>query len=122
MFLPDEQSELHTPEKGNATFSLVIGQVKVGVLHLKDGQWFFSYSEEFKSQHTFVPLPDFPDKDKIYSSTELWPFFITRIPGLNQPAIQKELIEHKIDKGNLVELLKLFGDRSAVSPYRLIWS
>jgi hypothetical protein len=121
ILMPEEHMGISTPEQTNAHFNLMIGSTLVGELELAGGRWTFKYSAHFKHQTQYAALPDFPDKAREYTSKELWPFFISRIPGLGQPQVKKELDEKSIDENNIVSLLKHFGVRSATNPYRLIW-
>lgn len=112
--------DLKTPADVHAEFILKYEDMTVGYLELKDGIWKFSYSEEFKEQDELRPIVQFPDKNKAYENEELWPFFTIRIPGLNQPAIQKILESENIDRTNEVELLKRFGKKTISNPYELV--
>lgn len=111
---------LKTPKDVHAEFILKYEDLKVGFLELNDGVWKFSYSEEFKEQEKLRPIVQFPNVQKIYKNEDLWPFFTIRIPGLNQPAIQKILDSEKIDRSNEVELLKRFGKKTISNPYKLV--
>ncbi len=62
----------------------------------------------------------FPDKNKTYKREELWPFFMIRIPGLNQPEIQHVIESENIDETNEVELLEHFGKKTISNPYELV--
>jgi hypothetical protein len=66
-----------------------------------------------------MPITDFPDKQKIYTNQQLWPFFASRIPTLNQPYQLKKIERAKINKNDSVGLLKLFGSETITNPYRL---
>ncbi len=48
----------------------------------------FEYSEALKSQTGLAPLIDFPNKNKVYKSQTLFPFFMSHIPSLKQPKVQ----------------------------------
>jgi HipA-like protein len=63
---------------------------------------------------------DFPVKEKKYTNEELWPFFATRIPSLNQPYQIKKIENAKISKNDSVGLLKLFGAETITNPFRLV--
>jgi HipA-like protein len=101
-------------------FGLGYKELEIGTLTFKDGEWVFRYSEEFKSQDEIQPLIDFPDKNKTYRSDELWPFFLSRIPGLSQPAIKELLRKEKISEDDEAALLKRFGKTSITSPFTLV--
>ncbi len=115
-FETDEQDVIlisQTNEQAN--FSLLFGELEIGTLSYVDNVWKFSYSEEFKSQKNILPLVNFPTLDKEYVSSELWPFFISRIPSLAQRQA-KECNEKK----DLVSLLKNYGRKTIANPYQLI--
>ncbi len=111
---------LKTPTDVHAEFILKYEDIPVGYLVLDQGMWKFSYSDEFKEQDKLRPLVQFPDENKVYENEDLWPFFTIRIPGLNQPTIQKILETENIDRSNEVELLKRFGKNTISNPYKLI--
>ena len=77
---PEWLDNLTTPKNKKASFILTYEKLKIGFLNVENGKWEFSYSEEFKSQDELEPIVDFPDKNKVYISGELWPFFSSRIP------------------------------------------
>jgi len=54
-----------------------------------------------------------------YQSEDLWPLFLSRIPGLKQPGIQKILKENHLSETDTVALLKRFGGQSIQYPYLL---
>ena len=115
----EEHEELKTPKNVFANFFLVYQNLPVGTLSLNKGVWSFNYTEQFKRQSEIVSLIDFPDKHKSYTSEVLWPFFLSRIPGLGQPSIQQIILENNIEKDDEVGLLKLFGKRSISNPFLL---
>ena len=115
----DGHEDLSTPQNAEATFALVFEKLPVGTLSLKDGRWTFRYTEPFKRQDKIKPLPDFPDVNKVYTSEELYPFFIQRIPSLSQPKVKEAIEKEKIDQTNIVELLKKFGRLSINNPFKL---
>ncbi len=112
--------ELETPADIDAEFELKYKALTIGYLELHDGVWKFSYSKEFKEQDDLRPIAQFPDKNKIYKREELWPFFLIRIPGLNQPEIQNVIESEDIDQTNEVELLERFGKKTISNPYELV--
>lgn len=115
----EEHEELKTPKNVSANFFLLYEELPVGTLALNSGQWSFSYTEQFKRQNDILTLIDFPDKSKQYTSEVLWPFFLSRIPGLGQPSIQQIISDNNIEKDDEVGLLKLFGKRSISNPFLL---
>lgn len=119
---PDrEDQQTHLPFNETVQFILKFDKIVIGTLNAVKGKWIFKYSDEFKKlTEKYNPIIGFPDLDKTYESEELWPFFLIRIPGLNQPAVQEILEVEEIDKQNEVALLKRFGYKSISNPYKLI--
>lgn len=117
----DELEGLYVPEDLTVEFHLFlpIAKLAIGTLMLKNGEWHFSYSEDFKLQTKYKPLVNFPDITKHYSSKQLWPFFASRIPGLGQPIVQQFLEKNKLSEPDEVSLLKEFGKRTISNPYVL---
>lgn len=115
----EDQNDIRAPKNVSASFSLWFKDLEVGILSVNDGHWKFIYSDEFKNQDVIKPLIDFPEINKEYETATLWPFFSYRIPGLNQPKVQKQIIEKKIDAKNQIELLKEFGNISVYNPFKL---
>jgi len=97
-------------------FNLKKGKLLVGTLTYDRGMWVFFYSPEFKMQDKIKPLTDFPLLDKIYNSKELYPFFISRIPGKGQVSYQEAIKNGETD---YVSLLKKFGRRTITNSYIL---
>jgi len=109
------------PKNEQAKFVLKVDDIRVGNLYCNQGEWFFKYSDEFKTHSdVYNRIIGFPDMDKTYKSELLWPFFQIRIPGLKQPAIQEILKRENIDQYNEVELLKRFGHKNVTNPYELV--
>lgn len=113
------QEEFYTPKDVEVGFKLVFGNLEIGTLRLKAGVWTFNYSEAFKAQEEIKPIPDFPNVDKVYSSEDLYPFFVQRIPGLGQPKVKETLRKERIDERNEAALLKKFGRLSIANPFEL---
>jgi HipA-like protein len=123
--LGDEDSATSSPPMNSgqtATFRLLLRKLPVGVLSLRDGQWHFKYTDEFRQRKDLRPLVQFPLKEEAYTSEELWPFFGMRIPSLKQPSIQSTISREKIDQTDRVQLLRRFGKRTIANPYELIES
>ncbi len=74
----------------------------------------------FRKKKDAYPIVNFPRLDKRYESDVLWPFFVVRIPGLGQPAIQRVIREENLDPHNEVQLLRRFGKTTIANPYILI--
>jgi HipA-like protein len=122
IFQTDEQIVLETPLQHNARFILIYQDLHIGTLELEEGVWLFSYAESFRQQkkeRKIKPIVNFPDTTLIYRSSELWPFFATRIPGLTQPQVQEIVKREQIDARNTVELLQRFGLETITNPFLL---
>ena len=104
----------------NPKFKLKYQDNIIGYLNYDGTNWTFGYSDWFRGQDNLQPLFEFPSKEKLYKSSELWPFFESRIPSLKQPKIQEYLETHPSDRNNKVKLLELFGMTSVNNPYKLI--
>jgi HipA-like protein len=111
--------EVHTPQHEEAAFVLRYEDLVVGYLRLHEGLWDFRYSEEFQQQSEVQPLVGFPSVDKAYQSTELWPFFMARIPSLAQPKVREFVDRTGLDEHNSADLLRAFGKRSISNPFVL---
>jgi hypothetical protein len=107
-----------------ASFILRYGELEVGYLRLRDGVWEFEYAPEFKAQvgepDGVQPLLEFPDPGKLYSSADLWSFFLTRIPSIAQPQVREEIERRGLDASNAAQLLRAFGERSISNPFSLL--
>lgn len=120
LFLQDGHEHLRTPQDETAEFLLRYRNLDVGHLSLHDGKWYFEYTDTFRKKKDAYPIVNFPRLDKRYESDVLWPFFVVRIPGLGQPAIQRVIREENLDPRNKVQLLKRFGKTTIANPYTLI--
>ena len=108
-------STLKTPKKGKVSFALTNKTEKIGVLSFDNGKWIFKYDKD--SKDTII---DFPNKDRIYESEDLWPFFNIRIPTINQPYQKKKIAKLNIQEDDSLALLKLFGKKTIANPYQLM--
>lgn len=117
---PEGQEGLETPVDESATFVLRYRELEIGTLRLEGGVWEFTYSEAFRMQGTVQPLIDFPDPEKTYRAQDLWPFFLSRIPGISQPKVQRIIASEGLDAHNEVELLRHFGQRTISNPFELV--
>ncbi|MEI6409405.1 MAG: HipA N-terminal domain-containing protein [Bacteroidota bacterium] len=113
----DDQDDFETPTDITVEFKLSYGNLQIGTLSLSNGIWSFIYSNEFKEQDSIKPLPDFPDVENVYKSSELYPFFALRIPGSGQ--LKAKGYRSEKGKQDTVELLKLFGHRTIANPFLL---
>ena len=107
------QKQFEIVESESFSFGLFYNQVKVGSLNYNDGIWTFEYTEDFKSQKTILPLINFPNKEKTYSSKDLWPFFASRITSNAQWQKNDDEVP------NLIDMLKKFGKNVISNPYVL---
>lgn len=119
LFSKDDEPHDFIPIENVGKMTLKLDNLIIGYLVCTSGEWNFTYSEEFRNQKDFHCIVGFPKLDQEYKSTELWPFFKIRIPGLKQPAI-KEIVEEENIQNNEYELLKRFGRKSISNPYELI--
>ena len=103
----------------SATFELIYNTLLIGQLIHSEKKWSFYYSDAFKEQSSLRTITDFPEKDKIYEGTELWPFFASRIPSENQPMVIEAKRKNLIDSFDEVSMLKAFGKRTITNPYIL---
>jgi len=104
---------------GKATFALVYKNLLIGTLVFDKGEWIFNYSKDFKEQNKINSIIDFPVKEKVYKTNDLWPFFINRIPSTNQPQVKAYLAKKQTKENDLVSLLKKFGKRTITTPFIL---
>lgn len=103
----------NTIEDKPVDFILKFDKLEIGILSFTDNTWFFSYSEEFKSQKEILPLVNFPTVNKEYMSDELWPFFVSRIPSTAQRQLSEE-------NQATTTLLKIYGRKTIANPYQLV--
>ena len=108
------------PSGSKGEFHLLYGKLLIGTLTYDGENWNFKYSDIYKETLRIIPVIDFPDFNKEYISKELWPFFATRIPSLNQPYHLKKIRKANIREDDSVELLKLFGKDTITNPFSLI--
>ena len=114
LFWSESQQDMVLAAEDDATFNVNLGKLLVGTLLYSDGMWYFNYSNEFKMQKRILPLANFPNKDKEYSTKDLWPFFASRIPSNAQLQLDKNQPKH-----DMVTLLRQFGRRTITNPYEL---
>jgi HipA-like protein len=117
--LPNGLENMSNPNGGQHKFTLVYGDLTIGILTYAESEWTYAYTDQFQEQSTIRPLLDFPDITRTYTSPYLWPFFALRIPGLGQPAVQKIIAEKEIEQSNIVDLLKEFGQKTIANPFEL---
>jgi len=123
LFNAEGQERIGTPLRERAAFKLQLGDLEIGCLELDEGMWEFKYSPAFIAQvatNGVQTLVDFPDHSKVYRSSELWPFFMARIPSLSQPRVQEKIEEQGLDETNASQLLQEFGEWSIANPFQLL--
>lgn len=107
-----DETNLKAVSGKTGKFDLMLGTLHVGTLIYSNDVWKFSYSDEFKQQTSFIPLVNFPSKDKVYESDQLWPFFASRLPG-------NAKLESEASKDDIVTLLQKYGRHVITNPYVL---
>jgi|AntRauTorckE5430_2_1112549.scaffolds.fasta_scaffold13246_3 hypothetical protein len=113
------QEAIVKPLKKHIKFELKYEDLLIGILEWSNGFWIFEYSEDFKLQSRLKLIPDFPTVDKVYQSTELYPFFVQRIPSLKQPKVQQTIKKENIENTDEATMLRLFGYRTISNPFLL---
>jgi HipA-like protein len=108
------------PAGSKGAFQLKYRKQVIGVLSYENNQWTFEYSDEFRKDQVINPIIDFPDPDKVYTNEQLWPFFASRIPSLNQSFQFKKIEKANIKRDDSVGLLRLFGNETITNPFRLL--
>lgn len=113
-------AELYLPAEEKQDFVLYLKELPVGKLSCKDGVWTFKYTPAFIARSDeYYPIVGFPDLHREYHSNSLWPFFLIRIPGLGQPAIQETIERENLDIKNEAQLLRRFGQKTLANPFVL---
>lgn len=107
-----------TPDNFKGQFVLTYNKLVIGHLSINEGKWTFEYSEEFKRQNDVLPLSNFPDKNAVYTSKELWPFFASRIPSEAQLE-GRDISSDKEVERNEVNLLRKYGHKTITNPFTL---
>lgn len=113
---------MHIHSNSETSFKLIYKDLVIGILSLKDQEWCFKYSLMFKDQNLIRPIIDFPNKSKDYRSNELWPFFVSRMPGIDQPMVKDFLHKNNLKETDTVVLLKKFGAKCIANPYELVYA
>jgi len=113
------KKSIQAPEGVRAKFFLKYDQLLIGTLSVRDGEWAFEYSDEFKRSSALRPIVEFPELDHRYTSRELWQFFASRIPSPEQAEVEEILKREHIAEDDAVTLLKRFGKRTIANPFYL---
>lgn len=108
------------PTNSNGIFHLKYGKQIIGELTYHNRKWSFKYTDEYRKNPFVKPIIDFPDIEKEYVNEQLWPFFATRIPALNQPFQHRKIQRANIKEDDSVALLKLFGNETITNPFKLL--
>ena len=108
------------PEGKSVAFSILLDDLEIGALSYDGGAWTFRYSDAFRRQNAVKPIIDFPDPDQEYRSESLWPFFLLRIPSVEQPSVKQFVHERGLSELNEAALLRQFGRRSVANPFELV--
>jgi HipA-like protein len=95
------------------------GRIYVGRLRRDREGFEFSYSPEFLARPDLPPIPDLPDKARVYKSSALWPFFLARLPPTDRPDVREQLQAAGIAADDVLEVLGKLGRRTISSPYDL---
>lgn len=112
-------AEVGSSARSPRTFELWYRDLMVGRLDEEPEGWIFAYTEDFQEQDKVKALADFPKKTKSYQFEELWPFFASRLPSLEQPKVQRQLLEENIDSADVGALLRRYGKRSIANSFIL---
>ena len=117
---PEVTAQMTTPQHQPMRFRLVLQELEIGCLTLLDGgDWQFEYSIAFKQQQQIKPLVGFSDTTKVYRNDQLWSFFISRIPSVDQPYVRERAHNKCLDLNNTAEMLREFGQRTIANPFAL---
>lgn len=88
----------------------------------KNEKYEFQYSQDIKKcqEKGFDLLVSFPDINKKYVSENLFPEFLSRIPGPNRIDIKDILEKYKLESYNAFELLKRSGAKTSLDTLEFI--
>jgi HipA-like protein len=119
-FWKEEGMDFSDNPLSSGSFNLLYEDIIIGTLQYDKSVWTFEYTDSFKKNPVIAPIIDFPDVQKKYTSSELWPFFASRIPSINQPYQAKKIKKANIKQNDSVGLLKIFGSETITNPFRLL--
>jgi HipA-like protein len=96
------------------------GSRSIGELWSEADVYHFAYLPDFfKLKLKPVPgLPE-PEKDKVYKSAQLWPFFSVRIPDLTRKDVQDIVQSKGLDEKDRLGLLVVLGRETINNPFSL---
>ena len=117
----DQPAPPASPKDEEVRVYLEIDSARIYVGRLKrDREGFeFAYSPEFLARPDLPPIPDLPDKTRVYKSNVLWPFFLARLPPTDRPDVREQLRAAGIAPEDTLEVLGKLGRRTISSPYDL---
>jgi HipA-like protein len=90
--------------------------VLVGRLSQEGDEFVFSYAESFKRRDLPV-VTAFPDKDQVYRSTTLWPFFQVRQPPTDRADVREFLERENVREEDVLGILATLSRKAVSSPY-----
>ena len=91
-------------------------RVTVGRLDFDGLMWTFTYDDEYKGRSDLRPIEGFDDRERVYKSSVLFPFFAVRIPDVDRDDVKRRLERDRIRDPDPGDLLRLFGRRVVSSP------
>jgi len=103
----------------DSEFVLVLGRLPMLILSRNSEGWTMRYTVAFKNQNRIAALVPFPDVNKVYRSSELWPFFSVRIPSIARPEVERMVREERLDYDDVAAMLRRFGRKSVADPFEL---
>jgi HipA-like protein len=84
----------------------------------REATYSFHYLAAFEGKK-LAPLPGFPQLDKVYTATELFPFFRERIPDMRRPEVREQMKNQNISEEDLFALLVQLGRRTVTDSFEL---
>jgi|688.fasta_scaffold416925_1 hypothetical protein len=103
----------------DSEFVLALGRLPMAVLSRNSEGWTLRYTDAFKKQNRIAPLVPFPDINKVYRSSVLWPFFSVRIPSIARPEVERTVRQEHLDYNDVAAMLRRFGRKSVADPFEL---
>lgn len=91
-------------------------RVEVGELTFDGTAWAFAYSDDYRRHEDLRPIEGFPDLDRVYRSTVLFPFFAVRVPDAEREDVKRKLQADRVQDPEPSDLLRIFGRRVVSSP------
>ncbi len=75
------------------------------------------YVFEYDPSYSFTPISSFPDRNRVYRSKQLWPFFAIRIPPLDREDVREEITNRDLGEDQVLEILASVAKVSVSNPY-----